>query len=254
MRIRVAGVFGAVALLCVSCSQSAKELPTFASGLIVESSDVRIGLTADDGVGGPAVLKGQGFEQLSPSSYVTLVENGSASGSLNDGDAALAEGVARNSQQLNSAVFARDSGAQCRAQVVQLTTTLLRSTATLEKVRIEIDTEMEVSLTGGAVGICEVLGEAKLQGHKMAEVNTKLYLYPGVAGIELFLGPRAPGKSPYGTMKNGEVFTMQDPSFYFGVGPGVYDLAFTLKLSVTCPADEPGSSAALKVSSKIGLR
>ena len=201
-------------------------------------------------------MEGEGFERLSSSSYVTLIEDGGGTGTLNDGGSAIAMGEARDSMDLESYVLAKtnDGAGQSAAQVVQLTTTVLQSTEQVEKVRVEIDTEMDVSLAGGAIAIYEVEGEATLDGHPMAEVKTKLYLYPWEDGIEIYLGPRSPEKSPVATMENGAKLDRMDPSFYFGLGPGVYKLLLTLKLSVVCPGEAPAGVGSIRASSRIGLR
>ena len=248
-------MLGLALLMGVGCS--GPERPeSLAEGLEVKQFDVRIGLSADDGMEGAAVLDGTGFKKLGPGSYVTLVEDSDAQGTLDDAENALATGVAQNSRELKAYVFAKTTaeGTASSAQAVQLTTTVLRSTVQSKDVRVEIDSVIEANLSGGAAVICEVEGEARLEGHSMTKIKTSYHLYPRDGKVESFNGPRDSGTTPLGVVGPNERFLAKDPSFYFELGPGVYELFFTMKLSAVCPAEQAGSAASVKASSKIGLR
>ncbi|MDA0768487.1 MAG: hypothetical protein O3A92_16880 [Verrucomicrobia bacterium] len=249
------GLLGLGALMCVSCSGKGggKGPQPFAAGLSVKQTDVRIGLIADDGSGGPPVLEGEGFQKMSERSYVCLIEDGGGEGTLNDANRAMASGVAADSMDLRSYVMARpgEEGTASVAQVVQLSTTVLQSTEVVENVRVEMDSVLEATLSGGGLAIYEVEGEVLLEGHTMTRMSTKYHFYPQEGGVVVYLGPRDEGKTPVATRSAGGSLTVKDPSFYFKLGPGVYDLMITVKVSATCPGE---GEASLKVSSRVGLR
>ncbi len=253
MRIWVAILLMVVGL--AACS-GPKKPGSFVEGLEVKQSDVRIGLSADDGVREAAVLEGEGFDRLPSGSYVTLVEDGGGEGSLQDEENAFARGAARNSRDLQAYVYAKttDDGTASKAEAVLLTTTVLKSTVASGEVRVEIDTVLDAKLSGGAVAVCEVLGEASLDGHPMTKIKMNYHLYPENGEVVLYHGPRGAGKLPVGTVDRESRFVAKDPSFYFDLGPGVYELFFTLTLSVSCPADQANSGASVRASSKVGLR
>ena len=252
-----AGIVGLGALVLVGCGTPAKEKTGgLAEPFAVTSSDVRIGLTADDGGGGEATLAGEGFERLSAQSYVRMVENGGAEGSLDDGGNAVAQGLAESSLSLQGLVLAKPGvgASTSEAQVVQLTNTVLTSNGRADGIRVEVDTEVEVAVSGAAVAICAVEGEATLEGHSMAKVRSTYYFYSQGEQIVVYLGPRGQGKSPVAVFANGGRHRLFDPSFYFKLGPGIYELHFTLKLSASCPPLDAGSAATLKAASDVALK
>lgn len=245
----------AVAVACVGCAGT--QAPTkLAEAVSVNRSDVRMGLAAEDGLPGDPILEGEGFEQLTDRSYVCLVEGGGLSGTLTDGDGAVARGVAEDSLALQGFVYAKPGldGGRSAAQVVQLSNTDLNATAKADGVRVEIDTEVEVALSGSAVAICEVEGEATLDSHAMGKVTSAYHFYPEGDRILVYRGPRRAAASPVANFANGGQHRLHDPTFYFGIGPGIYKLHYTLKLSVACPAGDPDSVASLKASSTAALR
>lgn len=225
-------------------------------GTSIIESDVRIGLTADAQSGRDAVIQGGGFQRLSSQSYVAVIENGGGGGSLRDGEGAIAVGGARHSLDLEGEVFAmlmvpdRSSA----SQVVHLTTTVLEVAEGASQARVEIDTALVAKLVGRGVAICEVEAEILLDGHPMGKVETAYYLYREGEVVAIYLGPRQLGQDPLATVANGGRFARLDPSFHFALGPGVYELFSTLKLSAACPAGAAGSAASLEAKSQIGLR
>lgn len=262
MRILVVGLLGFGVLLGVSCGvvggkggKKDKREP-LATGLTVVETDVRMGLTADDGEGGAVVLDGEGFTKASENSYVSLLASGEGRGSLKSGENAAANGLALNSRSLQASVVAKPglSGTKSTAQAVLLSTTVFRSTERVNQVRVELETDMEAVLSGGAVAICEVEGEARLDGHTVATISSKLHLYPENGEVLVFSGPRGVGKRPLGSMANGERFTAKDPSFYFELGPGLYQLLYTLKVSAICPSELDQASASLKAAGVAAMR
>ncbi|MDE0826818.1 MAG: hypothetical protein OSA48_08430 [Akkermansiaceae bacterium] len=259
MRVLGAGLVCGGVMLGVSCSGIGGKKDgrgPLAAGMTVVEMDVRMGLTADDDEGGALVLEGEGFQKATGNSYVSLMADGEGSGTLKSGRDAMASGLALDSRNLQALVVARPGlpGTKSSAQAVLLSTTALRSTERLDKVRVEIETDLEAELSGGAVAICEVEGEARLDGHTMATIATKLYLYSENGQVLVFVGPRELGKKPLGSMANGERFTAKDPSFYFALGPGAYQILFTLKVSAICPSELGGGMASLKASGEVMLR
>lgn len=225
-------------VLCVSCgAPSEGPLP---AGVVVTGADVRVGLTADDRLGGPPVLTGSGFQKIAPSSHVASVANGVVAGSLNDAGNALAVGNPASNWVLKGQVLAKPGAAVSRsdARVVEISTMDLLASAKLSGTRVVMSSVLTPTITGDASAYYEIDVELRYDGHRAGHILAEYALYPGQkAGmVEIYRGRRGTaGSRRVAVVRNGSVHTVEDPSFYFDLGPGEHELIATIKLSAAAP-------------------
>ena len=222
----------------MSCGSSSQgPLPR---GVTVTGADVRVGLTADDGLGGPARLTGEGFQEIASNSHVSSVAEGVVAGSLNDGGNALAVGNPKSNWVLKGQVLAKPGTAVSRsdARVVEISTMDLVVKTKLPRTRLVMDSVLTPTITGDASALYEIDVELRFDGNRLGNIMAEYALYPGgePGMVAIVRGRRgAAGSRRVGMVRNGSPFTVEDPSFYFDVGPGEHELICTIKLSAGAP-------------------
>jgi hypothetical protein len=219
------------------------DAPSLKQGITVLGSDVRIGLTADDRTGEPAVLKGSGFQKMAENSYVMSSAGKVGSGRLEDDENARAVGSPESAWALRGEVFAEPSltGARSDAQVVQFSTSDVMVAGTLPKNRLVIETELQAEIGKNAVAICKVEAELNYDGTLIGRVEGVFYLYGAGDGDQVAIyrgGPRGePGSQRLAVVEAGESHVVSNPSFYFKLGPGQHEIEFSMSIQSSSPLD-----------------
>lgn len=229
---------GWLLVLCASCGSSSRgPLP---DGVVVTGADVRVGLTADDRLGAPARLTGEGFQQIAPNSHVASVAGGVVAGSLNDGGNALAVGNPESNWVLKGQVLAKPGAAVSRsdARVVEFSVMDLAVGTKLPGTRLVMNSVLTPTITGDATALYEIDAELRYEGNRLGQVLVEYAVYsaeePGM--VEVFRGRRgSAGSRRVAVIRNGSTYKVEDPSFYFDVGPGDHELICTIKLSAGAP-------------------
>ena len=228
-------------MLLASCGMP--DAPPLKEGITVLGSDVRIGLTADDRVGEPAVMKGSGFQKLAENSYVMSSAGKVGSGRLEDGDNARAAGSPKSAWALRGEVFAEPSlaGARSDAQVVQFATSDLMVAGSQPQSRLVIDTDLQAAIGKNAVAVCKVEAELNYDGNLVGRVEGVFYLYGAGDGEQVAIyrgGPRgAAGSKRLAVVESGESHAVSNPSFYFDLGPGPHEIEFSMSAQAYSPLD-----------------
>lgn len=229
-------------LLCGSCgTPDPKPLP---GGISLEGWDVRVGLTAEDGLPGPGRLTGEGFQDLGANSHVASVANSVVRGTLNDGGNALASGNPESVWVLRGQVLAKPGSARSRsdARVVTISTMDLAVTRKLAETRVMVESILTPTIGGNSFALYEIEAELSFEGTELGRIRAEYALYPGAeAGmVEIYRGRRGTrGSRRVAVVRNGTAYTVEDPSFYFDLTPGAHELVFTIKLSAGSP-QHPG--------------
>ncbi len=226
------------------------------------ASDVRIGLSADNGTGEPARMSGSGFRKLEGNTWVFSSAEELGSGRLDDGGRTWAEGAPASKWSLRGEVMAEPAANNRRsaAQVAELVVSDLVVGQNQPETRLALETKLRAEIGDNAVVICKVEAEISFEGTPMGRVKSvySLYSVEGEDKVEIYRGMRGEsGAAPLAVVRAGEQYVVEDNSFFFKLGPGEHELLFSMSAHATSPQyanaslGYPGGSASLKAEASL---
>lgn len=228
------------------------------TGVTVEGADLRIGLTADDQMASPALMRGEGFEKLASNTYVFSSAEDVGGGTLEDGENVWAAGTPESLWDLRGEVLASPSpgGIPSVAQVAQLAVSDLKVDRPLPDSRLVIETDLMALVGMNASAICKVEAELNYDGALMGRIVATYHLYGTEGGkqVEIYRGPRGQADSKrVAVIGAGETHAVTDPSFYFDLGPGPHELEFSMSVRVSSGSVLESSTASVAAGSRLRL-